>query len=234
MKFIIENIHKSFNDNKVLRGASFEFENGKIYGLLGRNGSGKTTLFNCIYDELSPDSGKFSIEENGVRRNIDINNISYILSTPAVPPFLTCREFLNFIFDINNIDRSEVDRYLDMLYIKEEDRDKLMKDFSHGMKNKIQILSGLPLKPEIILLDEPLTSLDIIAAEQIKTFLQDLKKDRIIILSTHILDIALNVCDEIVILKDGELELIHKENLEQEDFKNRIIQSLRGEDEKDH
>lgn len=83
MKFVIEHLSKSFEKKEVLRDIDFTFDEGKIYGLLGRNGAGKTTLFNCLNRDLKADSGNFYIEdENGVRREVSAEDIGYVLSTP--------------------------------------------------------------------------------------------------------------------------------------------------------
>ena len=108
MKFIIEHLSKSFEKKEVLKDINFTFEEGKIYGLLGRNGAGKTTLFNCLNRDLKVDSGSFYIDTNGVRREVSANDIGYVLSTPTVPEFLTGREFLKFFMDINEIGRAHV------------------------------------------------------------------------------------------------------------------------------
>ena len=99
MKFVIEHLSKSFEKKEVLRDIDFTFDEGKIYGLLGRNGAGKTTLFNCLNRDLKADSGNFYIEdENGVRREVSAEDIGYVLSTPTVPEFLTGREFFEILY----------------------------------------------------------------------------------------------------------------------------------------
>ena len=101
MKFIIEHIEKHFEKKEVLRDIDFVFEEGKIYALLGRNGAGKTTLFNCINRDIKSDGGSFYLEEDGVKKEVKAEDIGYVLSTPTVPEFLTGREFLKFVLDIN-------------------------------------------------------------------------------------------------------------------------------------
>jgi ABC-2 type transport system ATP-binding protein len=232
MKFVIEHLSKAFEKKKVLTDISFAFEEGKIYGLLGRNGAGKTTLFNCLNRDIKYDSGEFYIEENGTRREALSEDIGYVLSMPVVPEFLTGREFLKFFMDINGKNIKEpksIDEYFDYMSIDEEDRDKLLKDYSHGMKNKMQMLIHIIVRPNILLLDEPLTSLDVIVAEEMKQLLRSIKKDRIIIFSTHIMDLALDLCDEIVLLSRGELEIINRADLDNAGFKDRIIEALREE-----
>ncbi|MFT3983089.1 MAG: ABC transporter ATP-binding protein [Lachnospiraceae bacterium] len=233
MELIIHEIRKNFDKKEVLKGASFTFKKGKIYGLLGRNGAGKTTLFNCINEDLRIDSGSFEIDEDGIRRPIVSEDIGYVLSTPVVPEFLTEREFLKFFIDINKKkmkDIRTIDEYFDVMRIDHEDRDKLLKDYSHGMKNKMQMLVNFIANPHILLLDEPLTSFDVVVADEMKQLLRQLKGEHIIIFSTHIMELALDLCDEIVILNDGLLEEIQKENLDHAAFKDKIIAALRGEE----
>lgn len=233
MKFIIEHLSKRFEKKEVLRDIDFTFEEGKIYGLLGRNGAGKTTLFNCLNRDLIADGGSFYLEENGIRRDVKAEDIGYVLSTPTVPEFLTGREFLKFFMDINEAsvkDPKPLDAYFDYMSIDPEDRDKLLKDYSHGMKNKMQMLINIIAQPNILLLDEPLTSLDVVVAEEMKQLLRSLKDGRITIFSTHIMDLALDLCDEIVLLTHGELEVVEKSNLDNHEFKEKIIAALREED----
>lgn len=230
MKFTIEHLSKSFDKKQVLRDIDFTFQDGKIYGLLGRNGAGKTTLFNCLNGDIKTDAGRFYMEtEQGVR-DVVPEDIGYVLSTPTVPEFMTGREFLKFFLDIHEERISEpknLDEYFEYMSIDVEDRDKLLKDYSHGMKNKMQMLINIIAQPNLLLLDEPLTSLDVVVAEEMKQMLRSLKTGRIIIVSTHIMDLALDLCDEIVLLNHGVLEIVDKSNLDSKEFKDKIITALR-------
>lgn len=229
MEFVIKHLSKSFGNKEILKDINFTFTAGKIYGLLGRNGAGKTTLFNCLNRDIKIDSGLFYFQENGSCREIMSENIGYVLSTPIVPEFLTGREFLKFFMEINDKsikNKKNIDEYFEYMRIDPEDRDKLMKDYSHGMKNKMQMLVNIIAQPDLLLLDEPLTSLDVVVAEEMKQLLRSLKEGRIIIFSTHIMDLALDLCDEIVLLNHGELEFVEKSNLELGEFKEKIIAAL--------
>lgn len=234
MKLVIENLSKNFDKKCVLKNINFTFESGKIYGLLGRNGAGKTTFFNCLNEDLKCDSGKFYLSDGKSNKKIESSDIGYVLSTPVVPEFLTGREFLKYFIDINkdNIkDLKTIDEYFDIVKIDMEDRDKLMKDYSHGMKNKMQMLIYLIASPNILLLDEPLTSFDVVVAEEMKELLKKMKKDRILIFSTHIMELALDLCDEIVVLNKGELLEIKRDELTDKELKNKIINVLKGEED---
>ena len=234
MKLVIENLSKSFDKKCVLKNINFTFESGKIYGLLGRNGAGKTTFFNCLNEDLKCDSGEFYLTDGKSNKKIESSDIGYVLSTPVVPEFLTGREFLKYFIDINkdNIkDLKTIDEYFDIVKIDMEDRDKLMKDYSHGMKNKMQMLIYLIASPNILLLDEPLTSFDVVVAEEMKELLKKMKKNRILIFSTHIMELALDLCDEIVVLNKGELLEIKRDELTDKELKNKIINVLKGEED---
>lgn len=233
MKLVIENVKKNFGTKEVLKGVNFTFEKGKIYGLLGRNGAGKTTFFNCLDSDIKIEEGNFYLEENEQKRKVMPEDIGYVLSTPTVPEFLTGREFLKFFLEINEKRIKQpktIDDYFSFMKIKEEDRDKLLKDYSHGMKNKMQMLVNIIANPNILLLDEPLTSLDVVVAEEMKQMLREIKKDHIIIFSTHIMELALSLCDEIVLLHQGKLEEIPADNLEQAELKDKIIEALKEEE----
>lgn len=231
MKLKITNLSKNYDEKEVLKDINFTFEEGKIYGLLGKNGVGKTTFFNAINEDIEIDSGEFILEES-TKKRLKTKDIGYVTSTPIVPEFLTAREFLQFYLDINQ-DRisnpKDIDYYFDLVKITKKDQNILLKEYSHGMKNKIQMLVNIIINPKVILLDEPLTSLDIVAQEEIKKMFQSLKDDRIIIISTHILELAIDLCDEIVVLNNKNIELISKENLNTKKYKDKIISTLKEE-----
>lgn len=232
MKLEIVNLCKSYGKKEVLKNIDFTFEEGKIYGLLGRNGAGKTTFFNSLNNDITITDGSFYLEDEYGRNLLNTKDIGYVLSTPIVPEFLTAKEFLRFYLDINKdkIDNlKDIDYYFDLVKLNKEDQNILLKDYSHGMKNKIQILVNIISNPKVILLDEPLTSLDIVVQEDMKNLLKSLKENHIIIFSTHILELATDLCDEIVILNNKKLELIEKKNLNTKKYKYKIIKSLKEE-----
>ena len=230
MELEVSNLKKSYGGKVVLDNIDFSFESGKIYGLLGRNGAGKTTFFNSLNSDIDIDSGTFYLEDEYGKNSLSTNDIGYVVSTPIVPEFLTAREFLEFFMEINKdkIDKDKtVDDYFSLVKISKEDQDKLLKDYSHGMKNKMQILINVIAHPKVILLDEPLTSLDVVVQDEMKKLFKSLKNKHIIIFSTHILEIAMDLCDEIIILSNGKLELIKKSNLNAKNYKDKIINSLK-------
>lgn len=232
MQLTLDNIVKKFGDKKVLQEVGFKFQKGKIYGLLGRNGAGKTTLFNCLSGETKMDGGQAHLEDNGVVRELREEDVGYVYSLPILPEFLTGYEFVKFFMDINRGNLRpdlSIDTYFDLMSMTKEDRHRLIKSYSHGMKNKIQMLLFLITKPPIILLDEPLTSFDVIVALEMKNMLREMKRDHILIFSTHILQLASDLCDELVVLNNGRLSAVPADLLRSPEFEQSIIHLLKDE-----
>ncbi|GIO86990.1 ABC transporter ATP-binding protein [Paenibacillus faecis] len=233
MHLILEDILKDYGGKKVLRGAGYNFEQGKIYGLLGRNGAGKTTLFNCLSGETKADGGKAYLKEaDGTVRELREEDVGYVYSLPILPEFLTGYEFVKFFMDINSDKLRpdyDIDGYFEMMRIEQEDRHRLIKNYSHGMKNKIQMLLFMITRPPVILLDEPLTSFDVIVALEMKNLLRKMKRDHILIFSTHILQLASDLCDELVVLNQGRLSSVPSELLHSPEFEQSVIDLLQDE-----
>ena len=234
MKLIIENLSKSFDDKEVIKDASYEFEKGTVYALLGRNGAGKTTLFRLITEAIKKDEGQIYLEEDGIKTPVSFDDVFMMVAEPDLPKFLTGYEFIRFFIDANreNIkDLKEVDYYLDLVDFDEEDSHRLIQSYSTGMKNKIQMLMFLILKPRIILMDEPLTSLDVVVSLQIKKIIRQIHKDHIMIFSTHILQLAKDICDKIVLLSEKKLSGLDDSYLADPDFEDKLIAILAGNKE---
>ena len=234
MKLIIENLSKAFGKKEVLASASFTFEKGIIYALLGRNGSGKTTLFRLITDGLDKDSGEVFLEENGIKRKLEFKDIFFMVAEPELPKFLTGYEFIKFFIEANkeNIKSSKsIEEYFALVDFDIEDSHRLIQGYSTGMKNKIQMLMFLILRPRVILMDEPLTSLDVVVQLEMKKIIREIHADHIIIFSTHILQLAKDICDEIVLLSDKKLQKVEENLIKNPDFEDKIISLLSGEKE---
>ncbi len=228
MELIVSNLTKKYNKKIILNQCNYSFVEGRIYALLGRNGAGKTTFFNCLNKDVDAEEGEMTLDG----QKLGNEHIGYVVSTIVVPEFLSAREFIDFFIEANKDeiqDLKTADEYLEMVLIQEEDRDRLIKDFSHGMKVKVQMLVNIMIKPQVLLLDEPLTSLDVVASEEMKKLFRLLSKHHIIILSTHIMELALDLCDEIVLLSEGQLMKVDSEDLNDAQLKEKIIAKLKGE-----
>lgn len=237
MRLSIRRLYKKFDKKVVLNQADFDFQEGAIYSILGRNGAGKTTLFRCINEDLMFEGGEIVLEENGVCRPLTFEDVGIVSASPVLPDFLTGYEFVHFFVKLNMQEglspeesAESIDSYFDLMHMDEEDRHKLIKNYSYGMKNKLQLLCCLIRNPKIILLDEPLSSFDIIVSHDIKETLLRMKGRHIIIMATHIMQLAQDMSDEIVLLREGRLEAVKELDLHGAEFENYIIQALQTED----
>ncbi|HHX37028.1 MAG TPA: ABC transporter ATP-binding protein [Clostridiaceae bacterium] len=232
-KLIIENLSKSFGEKLVLNGISRTFERGKIYGIIGRNGAGKTTFFNCINRDLPIDAGKVVLaDEQNTRRQMAFQDVGFVSASPSLPDFLSGFEFIKFYvrFDqdikVNSMTDADIHAYFDLIQFDYDDRFQLIKHYSYGMKNKIQLLCCLVRKPGLLLLDEPLSSFDIIVSHEIKQLLYQIKDEHIILMSTHLLQLATDICDVILLLKDGKLMDATWSRHDKESFEQYIMREL--------
>jgi ABC-2 type transport system ATP-binding protein len=233
VELVLEGLTKSFGSKQVLKGVSYVFQQSGIYGLLGRNGAGKTTLFNCLSAEFPPDGGRAYLRDEKGERPLGQGDVGYVLSTPVVPEFLTGYEFVKFFLEITGDPGKSgrtPDDWLSLVGLEKEDRNRLMRGYSHGMKNKMQMLCFLIGQPPVILLDEPLTSFDVVAALEMKNLLREMKDEHIIVFSTHILQLAADLCDEIVVLNHGLLEGVDSSLIHTPEFESRIIEILKDEE----
>ena len=101
MKLEVVDLCKKYDKKEIFKNTNFTFEEGKIYGLIGRNGIGKTTFFNCLNEDIPIEDGRFYLEDEFGKRVLDTKDIGYVTSTPIVPEFLTAKEFLDFYIEIN-------------------------------------------------------------------------------------------------------------------------------------
>lgn len=237
MKLLLQEVNKSFPGKEVLEGINYTFDQDCLYALLGRNGSGKTTLFNVISNQIRRDGGEILLEDGGERRPLTSSDVFMMVAETELPEFLTGYEFLKFFIEAN-IDRVPdplpIEDYLDQVSLDRADALRLIQDYSTGMKNKLQMLMFLILRPKIILMDEPLTSLDVVVQLEMKKIIRSIKEDHIMIFSTHILQLAQDLCDRIILLHGKKLHDVEGKMDREEGFEDRVIALLQeGESQED-
>lgn len=208
----ISGLSKTYNGNKkAVDNMDLEVLNGDIYGFIGPNGAGKTTTIKAVTGILDFEEGDIQID------NISIKDepvkckriIAYVPDNPDIYEYLTGIQYLNFISDIFQIDKSEreslIKKYADIFDITKNLGD-LISSYSHGMKQKLVIVSALIHKPRLLILDEPFVGLDPKASHLLKEIMKDLcKKGCAIFFSTHVLEVAEKLCNKVAIIKDGKL-----------------------------
>ena len=207
----VKNLTKSYGENIVLKNIDLNIPCGKIVSFLGKNGAGKSTTIKIIIGLLTCDTGVVTI--NGF--NIKENSVEYKTSFGYVPddynifPNLTGFEYLNFLADmykINNLDRTKRIRYLSKILDMEKYLNSRIGSYSKGMKQKIMIIGALMHNPKVLILDEPFNGLDPESIYVVKSLFHDIVKDnRTIFFSTHILDMAENLSDIVIILDEGKI-----------------------------
>lgn len=190
---------------------NIEVQTGDIYGFIGHNGAGKTTTIKAIVGILNFNSGDIKIDGYSIKDNpIECKSkIAYISDNPNLYEHLTGIQYLNFIADIfyiNKKDRKElIKRYSDQFEITNSLGD-LISSYSHGMKQKLAIISAVIHKPKLLILDEPFVGLDPKASHILKEIMNDLcNSGSAIFFSTHVLEVAEKLCNKIAIIKNGKI-----------------------------
>lgn len=205
---LFNDIKKIYDKNTVVDIKELYLTENNIYGLIGPNGAGKTTTIRMLMGLLKPSSGKILIQNEDIHSNCEIKNLlGYIPDNPNLYEDLTGREFIEFICNLYSKKQdTNIDSYLDLFDIHDKS-DNLISTYSKGMKQKISIISTLIHEPKILILDEPFTGLDPTTIKKLKDYLKEFaKKDKnIVILSTHDLDVASNLCNDIIVIKKGKL-----------------------------
>ncbi|MEM3384405.1 MAG: ABC transporter ATP-binding protein [Candidatus Micrarchaeia archaeon] len=204
-------VSKRYGDLIAVEDLNLEVKRGEIFGLLGPNGSGKSTTIKIILGLVKPDSGYVNVLGINVEEDpIEVRKrIGYVPESPRIYEFLTGLEFLDFTGDVYGMTPDEkkrkISQFIRALDLEGREGD-LISSYSEGMKQKIVIISALMHKPELLLLDEPLSGLDPKSARIIKDLLRELSSQGVTtIMSTHILEIAQAMCDRIGIIYRGKL-----------------------------
>lgn len=207
----IENLTKKFGDKKAVDSLSLHIEPGEIYGFIGHNGAGKTTTIKSIVGILKFDEGEILVDGMSVKESpIECKKkIAYIPDNPDLYEFMTGIGYLNFIADIYNVssqDRTErIKKYGDLLELTDYLAQPISA-YSHGMKQKLAIISAWIHNPKLIIMDEPFVGLDPKSFHILKEMMRDVcDKGGAIFFSTHVLEVAEKLCDKIAIIKNGRL-----------------------------
>ena len=207
----IEHLTKTYGDTKAVNDLSLHIEKGEIYGFIGHNGAGKTTTIKACCGILPFDSGEIFIDGVSIKENpIECKRkIAYIPDNPDLYEFMTGIKYLNFVADIFGVSASErqekIDKYADMFDLK-SDLPQPINSYSHGMKQKLALISALIHSPRLMILDEPFVGLDPKASHDVKDIMRELcDNGGSIFFSTHVLEVAEKLCDHIAIIKNGSL-----------------------------
>ena len=207
----IEHLTKNYGEKRAVDDLSLHILPGEIYGFIGHNGAGKTTTLKACCGILQFDSGDITIDGISVKKDpIGCKrNLAYIPDNPDLYEFMTGIQYLNFISDIFAVGaadrRYRIRHYADAFELT-ADLAQPISAYSHGMKQKLAIISALVHEPKIIIMDEPFVGLDPKASHLLKSIMRDLcNKGSAIFFSTHVLEVAEKLCDKVAIIKNGKL-----------------------------
>lgn len=207
----IEQLTKIYGEKKAVDDLSLHIRPGEIYGFIGHNGAGKTTTIKACCGILNFEEGNIQIDGISVKENpLECKKkLAYIPDNPDLYDFMTGIRYLNFIADIfgvNANDRQErIHKYADMFELT-QDLAQPISAYSHGMKQKLAIISALIHEPKLIIMDEPFVGLDPKASHLLKETMHELcATGTAIFFSTHVLEVAEKLCDKVAIIKEGRL-----------------------------
>lgn len=207
----INSLTKTYGEQKAVDNLTLHINPGEIYGFIGHNGAGKTTTIKACCGILKPDSGEIyvdgiSIKDNPIRCKA---NMAYIPDNPDLYEFMTGIKFLNFIADIFGVPEEKrqerIRKYAD-LFEMTENLAQPIASYSHGMKQKLAIISAWIHEPKLIIMDEPFVGLDPKAAHILKQMMREIcDEGGAIFFSTHVLEVAEKLCDKVAIIRNGQL-----------------------------
>ena len=207
----IKNVVKCYGDKKALKGITFNVEDGEIFAFIGHNGAGKTTLIKSIVGIHDFNEGEILVNGKSIKTDTIAckKEMAYVPDNPELYENMRAIDYINFICDMYEIDQEtrekNISKYAKMFDIEDKLNDTI-DSFSHGMKQKIALISALAHNPKVLIMDEPFVGLDPKAVFDIKEVMNEMVKEgKIIFFSTHILDVAEKLCSRVAIIKQGEL-----------------------------
>ena len=207
----IEHLTKLYGEKKAVDDLSLHIERGEIYGFIGHNGAGKTTTIKACCGILQFDSGEIRVDGVSVKDDplSCKRKLAYIPDNPDLYDFMSGIKYLNFVADIFGVSQSDrqelIRRYADAFELT-DDLAQPIGSYSHGMKQKLAIISALIHEPKLIIMDEPFVGLDPKASHTLKLLMRDIcDRGGAIFFSTHVLEVAEKLCDKVAIIKGGRL-----------------------------
>lgn len=207
----IQNLTKKYGDKVAVDNLSLEIKSGEIYGFIGHNGAGKTTTIKSCCGLLDFDEGEIYVDGVSVKENpLECKRrLSYLPDNPDLYDFMPGIKYLNFVADIYEMtkeDREFQIRKLSDMFGITSDLAQPINSYSHGMKQKLALISAFMHKPKLVLLDEPFVGLDPVASHRMKEEMRAVCKDgAAVFFSTHVLEVAEKLCDKIAIISNGKL-----------------------------
>ena len=204
----VKNIDKFFGKKQILKDISFDIEEGEILGFVGPNGSGKTTTIKIILGLQQASCGEVFINGNNIKDNYEnaIRKVGAIVESPDMYMYLSGLENLKLVANYYNISHNEIERIVEFVGLKDRIKDKVSK-YSLGMRQRLGIAQAILNKPNLLIVDEPTNGLDPSGIIEFRNMLKELaKKEKMsIFISSHNLAEIENICDKVLLLKEGKI-----------------------------
>ena len=207
----IEHLTKTYGDKKAVDDLTLHIQPGEIYGFIGHNGAGKTTTLKSVVGILAFDGGEIYVDGTSVKADplTCKKKIAYIPDNPDLYEYMTGIQYLNFVADIFGISaevrRQRIRTYAGAFELT-DDLAQPISAYSHGMKQKLAVISALVHDPKLVIMDEPFVGLDPKAAHTLKELMRGIcDRGGAIFFSTHVLEVAEKLCDKVAIIKNGQL-----------------------------
>ena len=211
----VKNLNKSYGKHQVLFDVNFDIYEGELFGLIGKNGAGKSTTIECILGAKKFDSGEILVDHKNINKNaLEIKKIiGYVPSEPTCYLDMTGYDYLNFVGSLYQVSFKtfidNVDFLVKLFDFLEKDLYRPIREYSHGMQQKICLMASLIHNPKIWILDEPTVGLDPVAANELTKLIKEfIKHNKSCFIASHNIEMIAKLCDRVAIVKDGKISEI--------------------------
>lgn len=225
----VKDVSKYLGKKEIIKGISFEVEEGEVFGFLGQNGAGKTTTIRMIVGLIKPDKGSISIMGNDIQKNKEqaLKHIGCIVENPDMYNDLTGREnLIQFSKMYTNITKEDINEVIEIIGLKDRIDDKVKK-YSLGMKQRLGLGQAILSKPKILILDEPTNGLDPMGIIEFRNLIKNMSKGgTAIFISSHILSEIEQLCETVAFIKDGEIKAIEHVENKQKSLEERYVEII--------
>ena len=207
----INNLYKSYGEKEVIKGISLDIYQGEVFGFIGKNGVGKSTTIDCMVGIKPFNNGEifldgFSIKKDAIKAK---KTFGYVNSEPLCYETMTGREYIRFIASIYKVRDEDFEKRLYELATEFDilnDLDRLISQYSHGMKQKISLISSLIFNPKILILDEPTVGLDVMVSQSLFKIIEEYRKNgKTVFVTSHNIDFVKRICDRVAIVNNGKV-----------------------------